>query len=303
MKLMQLMFIKSGYFPFLIPVVNMGKEESKFPQFVRDHSYTDFPIKDEDLGSFGEWLTEKALRVVYLFDGLDEASIDLSAKVGTVNIEGSASPQAWMGMLFENTIMKDSMVVLTSRPASVFKLPLKQRPRLVYALDGVESGSMKSVVDIYNKDHSNEIVHFINNNASKENSFLRSPLAIALIASTYQKSTDKSIDGSSITELYKNAFDERHHSVHNRLSNLQTPDENKRLQDRIDDRIDSFYLSRFKEDQLNAFSAADLKKVGLTTAEVENRSFVRVFCKKNRHLIDDEEQMIEPSHLSVIVRY
>ena len=298
LKLLQLQFIESGHFPFVIPVKNLkGEGIEKFARFVRDHG-TDFPIKDEELDSFGEWLKKNSHRIVYLFDGLDEASIDFRADIKTFNIEGSASQQAWMGLLFQKTIMKDSMVVLTTRPSTVFKLPLEQRPRLVYSLDGFESGSLKSVVNIYNKENSDEIVGLINQKATKENSFLRSPFAIALIASTYRESSNESTDWSSLTALYKNAFEERRLSIHYRQG-TNDPKDNKLVQDLVDD----FFLLRFKTNQLHSFSAADLDKFGLSTEQVENNSFVKVFCQRNRHLIADEEKMIEPSHLSIAVRW
>ena len=126
---------------------------------------------------------------------------------------------------------------------------------------------------------------------------MRSPFAVSLIATSFHTlSKDNNLTDITLTSLYVNALEARRLSEHNRRTN-NTAEENKRTQDWVD----HFYLNRFLANRLEAFNAAELKEFGLSTEELENHSFVNVRCTRKAHFIEDENTVIEPSHLSITV--
>ena len=246
----------------------------------------------DDSNTFDVWLNENEKRCLILLDGLDMAPFLVKENVPAVNITTPANITTWISLLLSGDIMKDSKLILSSRPSSIHQLSIPQRPDLLYTMNGFSDESVGRVIGNYNSEHKDEIVNFIKNKGSNVVNYARNPFVLSMISLIYKNFSPSISSETTMTELYSLAFKQLRCSIHSRRR--------KRRDTETEILVDQFFYQIFIQGRIS-FTEEDVLKHGLTMELLENFSWINISSISASDLIEPNEKIITPVHQSLMV--
>ena len=277
---------------FFVSFMNIEESSKKITlfEFLCNHAWPNHESLDKNQKrNLEKIFHQHQNKIAIVLDGYDQLSFNLAEK-STVHISEKTTPSKWLSQLLSRFTLKKSLLIISSRPASVLYFDGPKRAGFIYRLKGFKIHGIKNLLSIYNESQSCRIFDNIISKSNKLLEFANNPFFLCLIALAFEQQPDYLTQDTTLTELYNFIFAKYYRSVH-AVAEANQSCCSKLLKMLFDLISKGVYVIKRN----------DLTKYKITLADLDQWTMIDGGTKEKSHRLLPEDKMFRTSHQSVMV--
>ena len=275
---------------FFISFMNIEASSKKITlcEFLCDHAWPNKMLSKKQKKDLAKLYNNYPEKIAIVLDGYDQLCFKL-AEASTVHINGKTTVDRWLSQLLSRFTLKDTLLIISSRPASVLSFDAPKRAGFIYRLKGFTNEGIKTLLSIYNPSQSTRIFNEIISKSNILHQFANNPFFLCLIALAFEQRPEYLTQDTTLTELYGFVFDEYYRSVHVAA--------NESL---MVNKVDQMLYNLISKG-IYVIKSNILKALNITLADLEKCTMIDGGTRRKSHRILPEDKMFITSHQTVMV--
>ena len=152
---------------------------------------------------------EESKHVLIIFDGLDEASIDLEKQCPNASLYDVTTPEILLKNILNGNILRQAKRLITSRPRQMFELQKEYRPHCIVDVLGINTKAQRKICTNICGDDSKKIQEELRHHPELSAQCYIPIVCIFTVYWLYQKlrHPDKTVEFASVTNIILNVLE------------------------------------------------------------------------------------------------
>ena len=170
-----------------------------------DSSWENDPSSDKEILK----LLEESEKVMIIFDGLDEATIELKTQCPNKLYNKTSKPEMLLKHILNGNILRKAKKLITSRPRQMWELRKEYRPHCIVDVLGINPQAQREICENICGDDSEKVLVELWNHPELVAQCYVPIICIFTIYWLYQKQhhPDKTVDFASVTNIILNVLE------------------------------------------------------------------------------------------------